>query len=99
MHAIRYNRNVYPNSNKNFVIGNCFDYSCDSLLNDSHDYHHHHHSIHYNPLQLLHQTTNMAVISEIEEHENKIVHEFCLLLEKSRQLFNGLRYVIQSILV
>ncbi|XP_046912223.1 protein SCAI [Dermatophagoides farinae] len=92
MHAIRYNRNVYPNSNKNFVIGNCFDYSRDSLLNDSHDYHHHHHhSIHYNPLQLLHQTTNMAVISEIEEHENKIVHEFCLLLEKSRQLFNGLR--------
>ena len=36
-------------------------------------------------------TNNMAVISEIEEHENKIVNEFCMLLEKSRQLFNGLR--------
>lgn len=34
----------------------------------------------------------MAVISEIEEHENQIVEEFCLLLDKSRQLFNGLRY-------
>ncbi|KPM02146.1 hypothetical protein QR98_0005530 [Sarcoptes scabiei] len=33
----------------------------------------------------------MAVISEIEEHENQIVEEFCLLLDKSRQLFNGLR--------
>ena len=33
----------------------------------------------------------MAVISEIEEHEHKIVNEFCHLLDKSKQLFNGLR--------
>lgn len=34
----------------------------------------------------------MAVISEIEEHEQKIVAEFCHLLDKSKVLFNGLRY-------
>ncbi|EEC17464.1 conserved hypothetical protein [Ixodes scapularis] len=30
-------------------------------------------------------------MSEIEEQERKIVNEFCHLLEKSKQLFNGLR--------
>lgn len=33
----------------------------------------------------------MAVITEIEDHEHKIVTEFDQLLETSRQLFNGLR--------
>lgn len=30
---------------------------------------------------------------EMDEQERKIVNEFCHLLEKSKQLFNGLRYV------
>ncbi|GFV61779.1 protein SCAI [Trichonephila clavipes] len=33
----------------------------------------------------------MAIMNEAEEQERKIVHEFCHLLEKSKQLFNGLR--------
>lgn len=31
--------------------------------------------------------------SALEEHERKIIIEFCHLLEKSKQLFNGLRWV------
>jgi hypothetical protein len=42
--------------------------------------------------QSHHQQRRMAVMSEIEEQERKIVNEFCHLLEKSKQLFNGLRY-------
>ena len=37
------------------------------------------------------QQRRMAVMNEIEEAERKIVNEFCHLLEKSKQLFNGLR--------
>ncbi|XP_035205473.1 protein SCAI-like [Stegodyphus dumicola] len=33
----------------------------------------------------------MAIMNEAEEQERKIVNEFCHLLEKSKQLFNGLR--------
>lgn len=39
-----------------------------------------------------HATRRMVAMSEIEEHEHKVVNEFCHLLEKSKQLFNGLRY-------
>ena len=42
--------------------------------------------------QSHHQQRRMAVMSEIEDQERKIVNEFCHLLEKSKQLFNGLRY-------
>lgn len=35
-------------------------------------------------------------MSELEEQECKIVNEFCHLLEKSKQLFNGLRYMINT---
>ncbi len=42
------------------------------------DYKHHQHSF------------NMSV--EMDDHERKIVNEFCHYLEKSKQLFNGLRY-------
>lgn len=41
--------------------------------------HHHHHQV------------NMSV--EMDDHERKIVNEFCHYLEKSKQLFNGLRQV------
>ena len=41
------------------------------------DYKHHQHSF------------NMSV--EMDDHERKIVNEFCHYLEKSKQLFNGLR--------
>ncbi|XP_053214724.1 protein SCAI-like [Panonychus citri] len=41
--------------------------------------------------QTHHQQRRMMVMSEIEEQERKIVAEFCHLLEKSKQLFNGLR--------
>lgn len=33
----------------------------------------------------------MGLLSEAEEVELKILNEFCHLLEKSKQLFNGLR--------
>lgn len=33
----------------------------------------------------------MGLLSEVEEQELKIINEFCHLLEKSKQLFNGLR--------
>lgn len=35
----------------------------------------------------------LTVMNEIEEQERKIVNEFCHHLEKSKQLFNGLRLV------
>ena len=31
------------------------------------------------------------VVLDMEEEERKVVNEFCHLLEKSKQLFNGLR--------
>ncbi|XP_064649107.1 protein SCAI-like isoform X2 [Lineus longissimus] len=34
---------------------------------------------------------NMSVDVPMDEHERKVVNEFCHLLEKSKQLFNGLR--------
>lgn len=33
----------------------------------------------------------MVAMASMDEHERKIVIEFCHLLEKSKQLFNGLR--------
>ena len=33
----------------------------------------------------------MATDNEVNENEQKIVNEFCHHLEKSKQLFNGLR--------
>ena len=33
----------------------------------------------------------MAVVTELEQHENKIVTEFVQLIDNSKQLFNGLR--------
>ena len=30
-------------------------------------------------------------MAEMDEEERKVVNEFCHLLEKSKQLFNGLR--------
>lgn len=35
----------------------------------------------------------MATEAQMDESERKIVNEFCHYLEKSKQLFNGLRYV------
>lgn len=36
-------------------------------------------------------TDGMVKMDAIEEQDRKIVLEFCHLLEKSKQLFNGLR--------
>ena len=36
----------------------------------------------------------MVGMANMDEHERKVVMEFCHLLEKSKQLFNGLRYVL-----
>lgn len=41
-----------------------------------------------------HASRRMAIMNEAEEQERKIVNEFCHLLEKSKQLFNGLRLLI-----
>lgn len=38
-----------------------------------------------------HHQRRMVAITEVEGQERKIVAEFCHLLEKSKQLFNGLR--------
>ena len=37
------------------------------------------------------QPTTMADETVMDENERKVVNEFCHLLEKSKQLFNGLR--------
>ena len=37
-------------------------------------------------------------MAELDENERRIVNEFCQLLEKSKQLFNGLRYSYLSVL-
>lgn len=44
----------------------------------------------YTAIYPSHLPSRMATTS-IEEHESKIVEEFTFLLDKSRQLFNGLR--------
>ena len=36
-----------------------------------------------------------AAVVTMEEEERKVVNEFCHLLEKSKQLFNGLRDMAQ----
>lgn len=36
-------------------------------------------------------TREMVIMAGMADHERKIVIEFCHLLEKSKQLFNGLR--------
>lgn len=38
-------------------------------------------------------TDGMLKMDATEEQDRKIVLEFCHLLEKSKQLFNGLRYI------
>ncbi|XP_076359489.1 protein SCAI isoform X1 [Tachypleus tridentatus] len=38
-----------------------------------------------------HASRRMGVMSEAEEQDRKTINEFCHLLEKSKQLFNGLR--------
>jgi len=47
--------------------------------------------------QLSHQqsmsVSNMANTVDMDDNERKIVTEFCHYLEKSKQLFNGLRLV------
>lgn len=35
-----------------------------------------------------------ATMASMDDHERKIVVEFCQLLEQSKQLFNGLRWVV-----
>ena len=45
------------------------------------------------PSMRLHQSFIPMSSSEIEDQECKIINEFCHLLEKSKQLFNGLRSV------
>lgn len=40
--------------------------------------------------------TSMASDKNVEQGDQIIVSEFCHLLEKSKQLFNGLRYGYQS---
>lgn len=102
MNTIQYNRynvyNPYSNNQNYLYVENNLDnyyyhYPSSSLLlnnNNTYDYP----SFIQTSTSSNHRktlTNNMAVISEIEEHENKIVNEFCMLLEKSRQLFNGLR--------
>jgi hypothetical protein len=42
-------------------------------------------------IQPHHSSRRLIVMTEIEEQERKIVNEFVHLLEKSKQLFNGLR--------
>lgn len=37
------------------------------------------------------QQRRMAATNEIDDVDRKVVTEFCYLLEKSKQLFNGLR--------
>ena len=37
------------------------------------------------------QQRRMAAANEIDDTDRKVVTEFCYLLEKSKQLFNGLR--------
>jgi len=48
--------------------------------------------------QLSHQqsmsVSNMANTVDMDDNERKIVTEFCHYLEKSKQLFNGLRSVV-----
>ena len=39
------------------------------------------------------------VVPPMDENEKRIVNEFCHLLEKSKQLFNGLRLVSPGLLV
>ena len=39
--------------------------------------------------------SNLANMTDMDDHERKVVNEFCHLLEKSKQLFNGLRYVLE----
>lgn len=36
-------------------------------------------------------TEKMVMMASMDDHERKVVLEFCHLLEKSKQLFNGLR--------
>lgn len=36
-------------------------------------------------------TSKMVMMASMDDHERKVVLEFCHLLEKSKQLFNGLR--------
>lgn len=50
-------------------------------------------SVPLNPLPLppLLQQRRLLAVSEMEAHERKIVEEFARLLDKSKQLFNGLR--------
>jgi hypothetical protein len=36
-------------------------------------------------------TREMVIMAGMADHDKKIVIEFCHLLEKSKQLFNGLR--------
>lgn len=62
-------------------IDNCYD-SRGSLDEISNPYHHN------LPPPPMHR---MTVMTEAEEQDCKIVNEFCHLLEKSKQLFNGLR--------
>ena len=42
-------------------------------------------------------TGEMVASTMMDDQEKKIVVEFCHLLEKSKQLFNGLRYVASVI--
>ena len=44
------------------------------------------------PVSLVDTTTHTGeMMLDIEAEERKIINEFCHLLEKSKQLFNGLR--------
>lgn len=40
-----------------------------------------------------------ATMASMDDHERKIVVEFCQLLEQSKQLFNGLRWVVIELLL
>jgi hypothetical protein len=48
-------------------------------------------SIHFPSYSSGITTREMVIMAGMADHERKIVIEFCHLLEKSKQLFNGLR--------
>lgn len=45
------------------------------------------------PTQTMPSMHRLGIMSEVEQEECKVINEFCHILEKSKQLFNGLRFV------
>lgn len=45
----------------------------------------------------MQMSDGIVKMDPVEDQDRKIVLEFCHLLEKSKQLFNGLRYVLKTL--